>query len=118
MSQKTQVEQLAAFVLRASFDELSGQALERWKLHVLDSLGCAIGALDSEPTRAVRRQARPMPAEQVREKFRALTADHVDDGLGSEIRDMALNLENVPVKDLTNRLAQAAADPPQSPGGG
>jgi hypothetical protein len=29
MAQKTQIEQLAAFVLRASFDEISGQALER-----------------------------------------------------------------------------------------
>lgn len=64
MSQNTQVEQLAAFVLRASFEEISGQALERWKLHLLDSLGCALGALDSEPTRAVRRQAEAFGAGQ------------------------------------------------------
>jgi 2-methylcitrate dehydratase len=64
MSQTTQVEQLAAFTLRASFDELSGRALERLKLHVLDSLGCAIGALNSEPTRAVRRQAEAFGGSQ------------------------------------------------------
>jgi len=55
--------------------------------------------------------ARPMPAEQVRQKFRALTADHLDDRLASELRDMVFDLENVPVKDLTSRLAQAAAKP-------
>ena len=55
--------------------------------------------------------ARPMPAEQVRQKFRALTADHLDDRLASELRDMVFDLENVPVKDLTSRLAQAASKP-------
>jgi 2-methylcitrate dehydratase PrpD len=34
MSQKTHIEQLAAFVLRASLDEISRQALDRWKLLV------------------------------------------------------------------------------------
>jgi 2-methylcitrate dehydratase len=57
VQQPTQVEQLAAFTRRVSFAELSGHALERLKLHILDTLGCAIGALSSGPPRAVRRQA-------------------------------------------------------------
>ena len=57
MSQKTQVEQLAAFAQRAAFTELAEPALARFRLHILDTIGCAIGALHSEPPRAVRRQA-------------------------------------------------------------
>jgi 2-methylcitrate dehydratase len=54
---KTQVERLAEFAHRAAFDQIPAAALERLKLHVLDTLGCAIAALDSPPTQAVRRQA-------------------------------------------------------------
>ena len=57
LADTTQVERLAAFAQRASFADLSQEALRRLKLHVLDTLGCAIGALDSEPPRAVRRMA-------------------------------------------------------------
>jgi 2-methylcitrate dehydratase len=57
MSEPTQVEQIAAFAARASFDDLTPEALERFKLHILDTLGCAIAALNAEPTRAVRRVA-------------------------------------------------------------
>jgi 2-methylcitrate dehydratase len=64
MPPKSQVEQLAAFVQRAAFAELTDQALERLKLHVLDTLGCAIGALSSEPPRAVRREAEAFGACQ------------------------------------------------------
>jgi len=41
----TLVEQLAALVVRASFDELSAEARDQLKIRILDSLGCAIGAL-------------------------------------------------------------------------
>lgn len=44
----SQVEQLACFVHDATFEDLSPATLERFKLHVLDTLGCAVGALDSE----------------------------------------------------------------------
>ena len=61
----TQVEQLAAFAQRARFEDLSAPVLERLKIHILDTLGCAIGALDSEPTSAVRRMAQAyVDAEQ------------------------------------------------------
>jgi 2-methylcitrate dehydratase len=55
MPGKTQVEQLAAFAQDSAFEDLPDAALACFKLHVLDTLGCAVGALDSEPPRAVRR---------------------------------------------------------------
>ena len=48
-SPMTEVEQLAAFVCRASASQLSGAAREQLKTRVLDSLGVAIAALDAEP---------------------------------------------------------------------
>ena len=50
----TLVEQLAAFVVRASYDELSLAARDQLKIRILDSLGCAIGALNGEPIRLIR----------------------------------------------------------------
>src|ERR1700704_1260193 len=55
MPGRTQVEQLAEFVHHAMYSDLSDPVLARLKLHLLDTVGCAIGALDSEPPRAVRR---------------------------------------------------------------
>jgi len=52
----TQVEQLAAFVVRASYDALSEAAREQLKTRILDALGCAIGALAGEPIRMIRAQ--------------------------------------------------------------
>ncbi len=50
----TRAEQLAAFVARASYDRLSGNAREELKIRLIDSLGCAIGALAGEPLRIIR----------------------------------------------------------------
>jgi 2-methylcitrate dehydratase len=50
----TEVENLAAFVTRASYDALSESARVQLKIRVLDALACAIGALDGEPVRLVR----------------------------------------------------------------
>jgi len=47
-------EQLAAFVVRASYDDLSADARRQLKIRVLDALGCAIGALEGEPIRLLR----------------------------------------------------------------
>ncbi len=52
----TRVEQLAAFVSRASFDQLSPAARDQLKSCVLDALGCALGALAAEPIRSIRAQ--------------------------------------------------------------
>ena len=50
----TEVERLAEFAVRASYDDLSEAARDQLKIRVLDSLGCAIGAIDAEPVRIVR----------------------------------------------------------------
>ncbi len=52
----TEVEQLAAFVARASYEDLSEEAHLALKIRVLDALGCAIGALDGPPIRMLRAQ--------------------------------------------------------------
>src|SRR5438067_374119 len=52
----TQLEKLAQFVARASFEELSTEALEQLRMRILDTIGCAIGALSGEPIQIVRAQ--------------------------------------------------------------
>ena len=52
----TQVEQLAAFVARTTYEELSEEARQALKIRVLDSLGCAIGALTGPPIGMLRTQ--------------------------------------------------------------
>jgi 2-methylcitrate dehydratase len=54
----TQVEELASFVVQSRYDDLSGAACQALKIRILDSLGCAIGALDGEPVRLIRQQIR------------------------------------------------------------
>jgi 2-methylcitrate dehydratase len=58
MSQRgpTRVEQLAQFVSSARFEDISEPVCEQLRLRVLDSLGCALGALDVEPVRMVGQQ--------------------------------------------------------------
>ncbi len=50
----TYVEQIAEFAARASFDRLDTGACDELKIRVLDSLGCAIGALDGTTPQIVR----------------------------------------------------------------
>lgn len=52
----TQVQELAKFVVQAKFDTLSEEAKRELKIRVLDSLGCAIGALGAEPVLMLRAQ--------------------------------------------------------------
>lgn len=52
----TCAENLAAFVSRSAYEDLSETAREQLKIRVLDSIGCAVGALEGEPIRILRRQ--------------------------------------------------------------
>ncbi|HVP79566.1 MAG TPA: MmgE/PrpD family protein [Thermodesulfobacteriota bacterium] len=52
----TQAEQLAAFVVRTSYDDLSKEARHQLKIRILDGLGCAIGALKGDPVRMLKDQ--------------------------------------------------------------
>jgi len=54
--QITQAGRLAAFVVRASYEDLSEAARRQLKIRILDSLGCAIGALEGEPIKSLRAQ--------------------------------------------------------------
>jgi 2-methylcitrate dehydratase len=49
-------ENMAAFVCRSSYEDLSETAREQLKIRILDSLGCAVGAIEGEPVQIVRRQ--------------------------------------------------------------
>ena len=52
----TQIEQLANFIISASFTDISGFAVRELKTRLLDALGCALGAMNGEPIRVVRDQ--------------------------------------------------------------
>lgn len=49
-------EELACFVLKASYEDLSDAARLQLKIRVLDGLGCALGALGGEPVRMLKKQ--------------------------------------------------------------
>ena len=50
----TEVERLAEFAMHASYENLSETARTQLKIHILDAVGCAIGALEGEPVRLLR----------------------------------------------------------------
>lgn len=50
----TIVQRLAAFAQNTTYEQLSDAAREQLKIRVLDSLGCALGALEGEPIRMLR----------------------------------------------------------------
>lgn len=52
----TQVEQLAAFVVRSTYEDLSEEALQQLKIRILDALGCAIGAIEGPPMQMLHAQ--------------------------------------------------------------
>lgn len=51
----TLVEQLGTWVGNVGWEDISEEAREALKGRVLDSVGCAIGALEGEPVKAIRR---------------------------------------------------------------
>lgn len=52
----TRAEHLAAWIVQATYEDLSEVARQALKIRVLDALGCAIGALDGPPIRMLRAQ--------------------------------------------------------------
>ncbi len=55
-SSQTQVQALARYAARASFDDLSPASRQQLPVHILDSLGCCIAALGAGPVEACRQQ--------------------------------------------------------------
>ncbi len=52
----TKAEQLADYVVRTTFQDISREGVEQLKIRVLDALGCAIGAQDGDPIGMIRAQ--------------------------------------------------------------
>lgn len=52
----TIVQELSTFVVNSSYSDLSDSARQALKVHILDALGCAIGALKGEPVKIIRSQ--------------------------------------------------------------
>src|SRR6201987_2842585 len=52
----TQVEALAKYAARASFDDLSAESRRQLPIHILDSLACCIAALGAVPIKACHEQ--------------------------------------------------------------
>jgi 2-methylcitrate dehydratase len=52
----TLAEQLGTFVVQKRYEDLSEQARQQLKIHILDAFGCAIGALQGPPIKALRSQ--------------------------------------------------------------
>jgi 2-methylcitrate dehydratase len=52
----TQVQALARYAARATFDDLSPESRKQLPVHILDSLGCCIAALGAGPVEACREQ--------------------------------------------------------------
>jgi 2-methylcitrate dehydratase len=52
----TQVQQLAKYAARASFDDLSADSRRQLPIHILDSVACCISALGAVPVNACREQ--------------------------------------------------------------
>lgn len=52
----TEVQKLASFVNSRKYSDLSKAAVRELKIRLLDSLGCAIGALNGEPVKMVKEQ--------------------------------------------------------------
>lgn len=62
----THAEQLADFVSRASFNDLSDGARAQLKIRVLDSLGCAIAAIGSFLVKLPRKQLEEFDGTEIR----------------------------------------------------
>lgn len=52
----TEVKKLAKFTSSRSYSDLSKEAIRELKIRLLDSLGCAIGALEGAPIRRIKNQ--------------------------------------------------------------
>ena len=51
-------EQIAQYVARAEWGQLSWEARDKLRQHLLDAIGCALGALNAGPIAAIRAEER------------------------------------------------------------
>ena len=104
----TQAEQLADFIVTASFDDMSTLAVRELKTRVLDALGCALGALDNELIRLLYDQFlnSPLPWDAVEEKFNRLADPCADRVLRKGIVDAIANIDQIRLSELTELLGR------------
>ncbi|HYA03254.1 MAG TPA: MmgE/PrpD family protein, partial [Syntrophobacteria bacterium] len=50
----TRAEQLAQYVVQARYEDMDAETRRELKIRILDSLGCALGAMRGEPIRLIR----------------------------------------------------------------
>ena len=60
----TYVEELAAFIDKVGYADLTDEARTQLKLRILNSIGCQLAALDGPPTKAVRDQITEFGGDQ------------------------------------------------------
>ncbi|MDM8214026.1 MmgE/PrpD family protein [Enterococcus hirae] len=60
---QTKVEQIAAYALRAKYEDLSAESRKQIPVHILDSVGCQIAALGAVPVNACREQVQEFAGE-------------------------------------------------------
>jgi hypothetical protein len=99
------VDQLAEFVVTASQTDLSRRVLRALKRNVLDSIACAVGALDGELTPAVRAHAEQFSGHP--------TATFVGGGRGSVDQAAFFNAVLVRYPDLLDTYLTPAGLPPR-----
>ncbi|SEP84114.1 2-methylcitrate dehydratase [Virgibacillus subterraneus] len=63
MQESTMVEQLADWTNDIKWDDLSEEAIAALKGRMLDSIGCAIGSLEGEPVKAIRKMTEDLGGE-------------------------------------------------------
>src|SRR6185312_1530379 len=56
LNKMTEVQKLAKFVSSRSYNDLSNDAIRELKIRLLDSLGCAMGALKGKPIKMLKEQ--------------------------------------------------------------
>ncbi|GGJ87408.1 2-methylcitrate dehydratase [Lentibacillus kapialis] len=64
-NERTMVEQLADWAHKADWNQLSNDAKEALKGRILDSIGTAIGALNGEPVKNIRRMTKDLGGESI-----------------------------------------------------
>ena len=60
----TQIEALAKYAARASFEDLSAESRRQLPIHILDSVGCCIAALGADTDRGLSRAGRGVRWQQ------------------------------------------------------
>ena len=106
-------EQIAQYVARAEWGQLSWEARDKLRQHLLDAIGCALGALNAGPIAAIRAEERSVscsgPCSLIRggasspERFSQPPKSNSFEPVGA-IVDSIRNMESTQTADLIAAL--------------